>query len=95
MGTSAGGYAAILFGSICNVNHVISFIPQTILQNPYSNLKNKINKNTKYVLYGDKSIKDVNNHHHILHCENLECFPNEGVDVKMLRDTGELKKIIK
>jgi hypothetical protein len=33
MGTSAGGYAAILFGSLCNVN-VISFIPQTKLKNP-------------------------------------------------------------
>jgi ABC-type dipeptide/oligopeptide/nickel transport system ATPase subunit len=29
MGISAGGYGAILFGSMCNnVNHVISFIPQ-------------------------------------------------------------------
>ena len=35
MGTSAGGYAAILFGSLCNcVNNVISFIPQTIISNP-------------------------------------------------------------
>lgn len=58
MGTSAGGYGAILFGSICNnVNHVISFIPQTIIKKPinlkYSNLKNVINKNTNYILHGD------------------------------------------
>ena len=52
MGTSAGGYASILFGSMCNnVNNVISFIPQTIIKKPinlnYSNLNNIINKNTK------------------------------------------------
>ena len=33
MGVSAGGYA-ILFGSLCNVNSVISFIPRTKLVNP-------------------------------------------------------------
>lgn len=48
MGNSAGGYGAILFGSICNnVDYVISFIPQTILANPininYANLKTIIN----------------------------------------------------
>lgn len=48
MGVSAGGYAAILFGSLCNnINNVISFMPQTRLKNPinlnYSNLKNVIN----------------------------------------------------
>ena len=38
IGVSAGGYAAILFGSLCkNVHHVIGFIPQTILQNPIDN----------------------------------------------------------
>jgi hypothetical protein len=31
MGVSAGGYASILFGSLCNVNHVICFMPQTNL----------------------------------------------------------------
>jgi hypothetical protein len=105
MGTSAGGYASILFGSLCdNVNNVISFIPQTILNNPidlkYSNLKNIINKNTKYILCGDTSIQDKNDSHHILHCENIECFSNvkiiktEGVNMKQLRDNGSIKKII-
>ena len=50
-----GGYASILFCSLCdNVNNVISFVPQTILNNPidlkYSNFKNIINKNTN-ILY--------------------------------------------
>ena len=44
MGTSAGGYGAILFGSLCkHVTHVISFVPQTIIEtyidNHYLNLK--------------------------------------------------------
>jgi predicted esterase YcpF (UPF0227 family) len=63
MGVSAGGYAAILFGSLCNVSNVISFIPQTILKNPinpkYKNLKEVVNNTTKYLLYGDLNIKDI------------------------------------
>ena len=105
MGVSAGGYASILFGSLCdNVNNVISFIPQTILNNPidlkYSNLKNIINKNTKYIIYGDTSIQDKHHVHHILHCENIECFSNvkiiknNGLEMKDLRDNGSIKKII-
>ena len=105
MGVSAGGYGAILFGSLCNsVNYVISFIPQTIIKNPinskYSNLKDVINKHTKYILYGNKDITDINNNHHILHCENIECFTNvkitknKGCDLKSLRDSGFIKKTI-
>jgi hypothetical protein len=105
MDTSAGGYGAILFGSICNnVTHVISFIPQTILENPinlnYSNLRNVINENTNYMLYGDTNIQDVNDLHHIRHCENIEGFANvkilknEGCNLKELRDTGFIKKTI-
>jgi hypothetical protein len=105
MGVSAGGYAAILFGSLCNnVNNIISFIPQTIIKNPinsnYSNLKNVINKNTSYLLYGDKSIEDNNHNHHISHCENLEDFQNvkiirgEHCILKELRDNGYIKSII-
>jgi hypothetical protein len=102
MGVSAGGYAAILFGSLCNVNHVISFIPQTILNNEsnYSNLKNIINKNTKYLLYGDKSVRDNKDVHHISHCENLEHFINvkiikgEKCILKELRDTGYIRALI-
>ena len=105
MGTSAGGYGSILFGSMCkNVNHVISFIPQTIIKNPinlnYSNLKDIINENSKYILYGDKSIQDINDLHHILHCENIECFTNVKIiknnncNLKELRDNGFIKNTI-
>ena len=105
MGVSAGGYAAILFGSLCdNVDHVISFTPQTILEKPinlnYSNLKNIINKNTKYILYGDIKIKDINHCHHISHCRNIECFTNvelieiNDINLKKLRDTNVIKNMI-
>jgi len=104
MGTSAGGYAAILFGSLCNVNYVISFKPQTILENPmnvkYRDLKNVINQKTNYILYGNKSIHCRNDLHHILHCENIEHFPNVKVvksdtcDLKQLRDDGFIKQLI-
>ena len=105
MGTSAGGYGSILFGSLCNnVTNVISFIPQTIIKNAidsnYSNLKHIINDNTKYILYGDISIKDINDIHHISHCENIECFSNvtihktENCNLKQLRDNGSIKKMI-
>jgi predicted esterase YcpF (UPF0227 family) len=104
MGISAGGYAAILFGSLCNVSNVISFIPQTILNEPinpkYKNLKQVINKNTQYLLYGDTSIKDTNNLHHIRHCNNIEEYKNVKVirnnncNLKQMKDDGTIKKII-
>lgn len=105
MGVSAGGYGAILFGSLCNnVNNVISFVPQTIIKNPinsnYSNLKTVINKNTSYLLYGDKSIQNNDDFHHISQCENLEHFLNvkiikgENCILKNLRDIGYIKNLI-
>jgi hypothetical protein len=51
MGTSAGGYASILFGSLCNnIHSVIAFIPQTFLDYPidpnFKNLNHIINNST-------------------------------------------------
>lgn len=105
MGTSGGGYASILFGSLCNnVNYVISFIPKIKLNHPidknYSNLKNIIKGNINYILVGDKSVKNINDSHHISQCEILENFENvkiikkESVNLKELRDNGTIKKLI-
>ena len=104
MGNSLGGYAAILFGSLCNVSFVISFIPQTILKNPidlkYKNLNKVINNTTEYLLYGNISIKDRNDLHHIRHCNNLKYYKNVIIitnnngNVKQLRDNGHIKQII-
>jgi hypothetical protein len=102
MGISAGGYAAILFGSLCvKVDYIISFIPQTMINvEKYSNLKNVIQPQRKYILYGGKDIQDINDIHHIRHCENLNCFSNviinrlDYVNLKELRDNGDIKKIL-
>ncbi len=104
-GVSAGGYASILFGSLCkNVTNVISFIPKTKLDNPldtkYKNIKNFINPNVKYTLYGDINIKDIKNPHHISHCELIEEFENvtvirqKGINMKVMRDNGQIKNIL-
>ena len=101
MGTSAGGYASILFGSLCNVHKVISFIPQTILENPintiYKNLKNVINPNVNYILHGD--INDQEILHHISHCENIKgknikIIRDDKFNMKLIRDNGIIKNYI-
>lgn len=105
MGVSAGGYASILFGSLCeNVSHVISFIPKTVLNDPvdkkYKNLKSFVNNNTKYILVGDLSIRHITDNHHIYFCDLLSEFENvnimrmDHVDLKVLRDNGTIKKIL-
>jgi len=105
MGVSAGGYASILFGSLCkNITHVISFIPKVILSAPhdikYKNLTNFVNARTSYILIGDESIKDKNDNHHISQCEELINFNNvtiirkQRVDLKVLRDDGTIKRLL-
>ena len=102
MGLSAGGYASILFGSLLNVTNVIAFIPQTILHKEdkdprYKNLLKFINNTTVYSIYGDPYGDEI---HNLSHCENINVFPNvkvykkEHLDIKKLRDSGELKEII-
>lgn len=104
IGVSAGGYAAMLFGSLCNVDHVVSFIPQTVLDSPqnkgfaYRDLKQVINPTTKYLVYGDTEATSPN--HNFRHCQHINCFPNVTVipgvrvNVGKLRDKGVLKQII-
>ena len=104
MGVSAGGYASILFGSLCNVNNVIAFIPRTKLINPinkkYGDLKLIINNQTNYILYGDKAVTDKKNNHHISQCnylnrfKNVKIIYNKKLNMKVLRDNGTIKKII-
>ena len=36
--------------------------------------------NDEYILCGDTSITNIDNDHHISHCENIECFTNVKVD---------------
>ena len=107
IGCSAGGYAAILFGSLLKVHKVIAFKPQTIIKSQsdiddtYKDLKIHINSTTKYYIFGDKTIDNIHSFHHISHCHNINIYPNVHlnseyeVDLKKLRDSGVLKDIMK
>ena len=105
LGASAGGYAAILFGSLLNVDTVIAFIPQTKLKSrerdeKYRDIAPHINTTTKYYIIGDVSIHDENNCHHISQCERVSIFPNvhltklKGVNLAIMRHNGQLLAIM-
>jgi hypothetical protein len=107
IGSSAGAYAAILFGSLLNITTVIAFRPQTTIElqegidETYINLTEYINKTTKYYIYGDVSIDiEIDPLHHISHCERINICPNVfvnknyAVDLKMMRDNGVLLKLM-
>jgi len=82
MGVSAGGYASILFSSLCNVSSVIASVPRTklkprdVIHKKYGDLKLIVNNQTDYILYGDTNAKNENDNHHISQCNNLKCFQN-------------------
>jgi hypothetical protein len=117
IGISSGGYAAILFGSLLNITKVIAFIPQTILfkkdqdyNEKYIDLLPIINNTTKYYLYGDLSITNKDNCHHISHCErineardkdnhykirdNVFLTKYNNFNIRLLRNNGELLNIL-
>ena len=106
LGTSAGGYAAILFGSLLNIQIIIAFAPQSIingddLNENYKNLSKIINNTTKYYIYGSLNYNDVNDLHHISHCENIENNSNvvvirkNNLHMRDMRDSGELFELLK
>lgn len=106
LGNSGGGYAAILFGSLLEVTSVIAFVPQTIRHNDVVDEKYRdssifINNKTKYYIYGDTSIVNPLDCHHISHCERIAHHPNvfltkkNGLHLKEMRDNGELFNILK
>jgi hypothetical protein len=104
MGSSGGGYAAILFGSLCNVSNVIAFASPTKLFNEkfkeYRDLKTVINTTTQYTLYGNMRITNENDPHHISHFENIEEFANvkvikrDQLNLKAMCSSQEIKKIL-
>lgn len=107
IGASSGGYAAILFGSLLSIKKVIAFFPQTNLEGilnyqnkKYFNLKQYINKKTKYYLYADYSKNKSDRIHHTDHCFNLSKFKNvkvkakDNIDLKQWRYNGLLEKYL-
>jgi hypothetical protein len=102
MGNSAGGYAAILFGSLVPVTHVIAFVPQTILYKPdkdkrYIDLVPFANPNVKYHFVADDHVKVRYDPHHKRHCER---FPGAKIttvsdlNLAQFRDSGRLKELL-
>ena len=101
MGVSSGGYASILFGSLCGVTDVIAFKPRTthelrMKDIRYYDLKKIINDKTRYILYGDTNVKRKNSDHHISQCERLVCKnvilkKYKGLYMKELRNDGTIK----
>ena len=109
VGTSAGGYAAILFGSLLQVSSVLAFVPQTILEGSkqteisvsvdpkYRDLKPFLNTHTNYELYSwHKNLYEGNHGRH--HCDHLVGPENVRVEfveqnVKEMRDSGRLESI--
>jgi hypothetical protein len=101
VGVSAGGYAAILFGSLLKVNYVIAITPQTKLKalffdDLYRDITNRINSTTNYILVADTSVEHPEHMHHVSHCERIEHHENvvvlrkNKVDVAKMRDDGSL-----
>ena len=106
IGSSAGGYAAILFGSLLGIQTVIAFKPQTRLarglDKNYCDVKPYMNPGTTYYIYGDITVKKENDPlHHISHCnhinrgKNVHLCTDYVVDLRTMRDKGELEKIMK
>ena len=103
IGSSSGGYAAILFGSLLNVDTVIAFRPQTIINEAYeyNDLKKIINSTTQYYIYGDPNCNEY--YHNISHCENINKLNRNNVyltkipdlDLRTLRNNGELLQLFK
>jgi hypothetical protein len=105
IGLSSGGYAAILYGSLLGISDVIAFYPQTLLRREkvdenYRDISKYINKTTQYHLYGDLSKTNEMDCHHVSHCERIAHHPNvyltkkSSINMKSMRDTGELYTIL-
>jgi hypothetical protein len=76
MGSSCGGYGALLFGSILNITGILAFCPQTEItkyahiDNFYVDVDPFINQKTKYLIYGDPEIECGDWHQDVL-CKRI------------------------
>ena len=101
IGSSSGGYAAILFGSLLQVTSVIAFIPQTYrtqkgnIDEKYKDSIPFINNTTQYFLYGDLSITNIHSFHHISHCERMIDNSKDTRNITIIRKNPlDLIKIV-
>lgn len=105
LGASSGGYAAILFGSLLEINSVVAFIPQTVrrdkvIDEKYRDISTFINKTTNYFLHSDTSVSNSLDPHHVSHCDRISQHPNVFItkqnpfNLKKMRDNGELYTLL-
>jgi hypothetical protein len=104
LGISAGGYAAILFGSLLKAARVVAFVPQTILRRSdkdprYRDLLPLMDPGVEYVLYCDRSVLTPTHPHHASHCErvannNVRLVYQANMNMKAIRDSGDLGKLL-
>jgi hypothetical protein len=106
LGSSAGGYASILFGSMLKIAKVIAFIPQTNINGyssktkyEYENINKFINNCTQYYLFGNPN-EEYDSMHGKIHLDNVSGHNNvfikmiENLHLKNMRNSGELDKIL-
>jgi hypothetical protein len=98
MGLSGGGYAAILFGSLLNINHVVAFYPSTqLIENrpdyeiKYKDLLPYINKTTKYHLLA--VTKSRFKCHDLRQCQRL-CI-SKNVTLQAYNVVDDMKDLMK
>lgn len=98
IGLSGGGYGAILFGSLLNVDHVITFFPLTQLvknrpeyESRYKDLLPHINNTTQYHLFGVS--KPRQECHSLQQCKRI-CV-SENVILKVHDITEDIKKLMR
>lgn len=101
LGVSAGGFAAMLFGSLLKVNHVIAYIPQSTVRNPidprYQDVQPYISDVTSYTIYYDPNKPESDHLHHKSHCirfgglSNFNLIPMPNLDMRKLRDADIIK----
>lgn len=96
VGCSAGGYAAILFGSLCEVTKVIAFKPQTHLNDPSTYTRGQ------YTFYAEKDerymeIKQYMNEKtkYILYCGSSESGNHHCDMCHRVADVGDVEINVK
>jgi len=104
LGTSSGGYAALLFASLLGVPNVIAFNPQTNLTQLHKKPKNKVYfdlknivplKNKFDIFYYPDAVEGTHGTNQTLHLKDRCKTRPFLADLKKMRDNGVLERIIK
>tara|TARA_B100001063_G_C16768754_1_gene560238 strand:- start:1147 stop:1755 length:609 start_codon:yes stop_codon:yes gene_type:complete len=105
IGYSAGGYAALLFGSLIKSNLVITFNAQTMLKDcynkQYADILPYMYIRSSFILYVNTSMTHRSNIHHKSHSSRMSIYKNAKIIEKKTLNinsntlTNEITPIIK